>query len=119
MQQIVAGMEVLASSVGYEAVCIDALPLALGAFTWSVLSIPSGLFELLQCFTQGIWIEGFRGFARSRRCFILLVGQVVVVVVIGVCTSMRNGRRSLCAGRRGELGCMHMIRVGFWAKLGF
>lgn len=119
MQQVVAGVEVLASSVGYEAVCIDALPFALGAFTWSVLSISSGFFKLLECFAQGIWVDSFRGFARGGRGFILLVGNVVVVVVIGVCTSMRICWRSLCAGRRWELRCMHMVRVGLCAKLGF
>lgn len=51
VQQVVAGMEVLASPVGYEAICIDALPLALGAFSRSVFSIPTGFFKLLECFT--------------------------------------------------------------------
>lgn len=67
MQQVVAGMKVLASSVGYETICVDALPLALGAFTWSVFPIATGLFKLLQCFAQSIRVDSFWRFARSGR----------------------------------------------------
>jgi hypothetical protein len=117
VQQVVAGVEVLASSVGYEAVCVDALPLALGAFSRSVFSIPARFFKLLQCFTQGVWVDGFGGFALSSRRFILVVGDVVIVV--DVCTSMRDCWRSVCAGRRWELWCVYMVGLGLCAKLGF
>lgn len=52
-------MKVLASSVGYEAICVNALPLALGAFSWSVFPIPTGFFKLLQCFAQGVRVNSF------------------------------------------------------------
>lgn len=67
VQQVVAGVEVLASSVGYEAVCIDALPLALGAFSRSVFSIPTGFFKLLECFAQGVRVDSFCRFALGGR----------------------------------------------------